>query len=142
MGSLFSSCYARLDSQTYALGALGTSSPDIVANSPDELWRIRGVFDRDNYSLYIQFLSMKTTDFSYSEEHKQKSLTEIYGPGSVFVHGINCAQKVFIPATNTGTQGEFNPVPNDHFGIWYFKFAKTQQIPSAELIKEKFLAQK
>lgn len=142
MGSLFSSCYARLDSQTYALGALGTSSnPDIVVNSLDEQWHIRGIFDKDNYALYIQFLSMKKTDFAYTEEHKQKALTEVYGPSSPFVQSINCVQKVFIPATNI-TLGEFNPVPNDHFGIWYFKFAKTQQIPGAELIKEKFLAQK
>lgn len=141
MGSLMSSCYAKLDTQSYGMSLFERGqSPDVVAVSTDGNWKVVGMFDRANSSLYLKFISMRPSDFSYTEDHKEASVMKQYGPQSLFIQSINAVEKRFIPAkVFSPVTGEFEELPNDHFGMWYFKFDKARPMPNGELVAQRFI---
>jgi hypothetical protein len=133
MGSILSSCYAKLDSQSYGLSLFNDDKrPDIT--SIDDRWKISGIFDKANRSLYIKFATMKSADFTYTTANKQTSMMAEFGESSTFIQSIDCAERKFIPAATMSPTGEYMDLPNEYFGMWYFKFAANQQMPTADSI--------
>lgn len=141
MGSLFSSCYAKIDPQAYALGLLSVKTPDISIVK-EATWKLRGVYDKTtgNKTLILQFICLREIDAStFTEEYKIDTMNKLFGHDTAFIASIPCRSKTFLPPRPYMVNGEQHRPDKDHFGIWMFTFSEGQPIPTPDGIGESFL---